>query len=120
MLSRIARLCPSRAIPFVRLEYALILLLTVVLWGNIFKHVLNFAIKDSTNSRKHVCIKASNFVFAVIIYLCALHLCFVAELVFADSAFLNELVELNPYRTVFIHNKKGQGADCQKLPVLSS
>ena len=70
-----------------------------------FEQILDLAVEDGADSRKHVCIKTSYLVFAVVVYLCALHFGFVGQFILAYACFFDKLVELDFYLSVFVTHR---------------
>ena len=77
--------------------------LLIFIGGDEFNKVLNFAVHNRADSCKNIGVKPRDFVFAIVVYLRSLHFCFVASFVFAHARFLEKLVKLYPYFSIFVH-----------------
>ena len=68
------------------------------------QQVANFTAENGTHSCQNICIKASYIVAAVVVELCALKLCSLTELVFAQTCLFDKFIQFYYYFAVSFHN----------------
>ena len=70
-----------------------------------FQKIADLTVQYRTDTGKYVYVQTGNVVVAVVVNLGALHFCFVAQLVFTDTCFLDQLIQFDANCSVFFHSK---------------
>ena len=72
-------------------------------WGNELLNIADLTFEDSAKSAQYVNIQPSDGVVAVIVQLSPLHFSPLAQLVLADTPFLDHVQQFYPDRTISLH-----------------
>ncbi len=72
-------------------------------WRDKFQQISNFTVQNRTQPCQHIHVQTSDRVVAIVIDLRPLHLRTLAEFVFADAVFFNDLCQIDFYCTKVLH-----------------
>jgi len=70
-------------------------------WWYKFQQITNLTIQHCTEPSKNVYIQSSDLVSAVVVDLCPLHLCPMAQHIFTKAGFFQKIIQLDPNGSIF-------------------
>ena len=80
-----------------------LLLLLFLFWRNEFQKITDLTIQNRTDAGKYIRIQTGNIIVAIVIDLASLHFCLVAQLILADTGFLDQFIQLDMDGSVLFH-----------------